>query len=57
LLRQEKDLKLVGDAATSKEAMNQVRELSPDVVLIDIALPEWDAPEVLEWVKKTISPG
>ena len=53
LLRQEKDLKLVGEVATGKEAMHQVRELSPDAVLIDIALPEGDAPEVLEWIKKT----
>jgi DNA-binding NarL/FixJ family response regulator len=34
------DLCLVGEAATGREAVAQVRELRPDVVLMDIRMPE-----------------
>ena len=52
LLEQEDKLELVGEDANGKEALDQVRKLSPDVVLLDIALPGGDAPEVMEWIKK-----
>jgi DNA-binding NarL/FixJ family response regulator len=36
----EKDLEVVGFAANGKEAVEKVQELQPDVVLIDIEMPE-----------------
>lgn len=53
LLKEEKDLKLVGEATTGEEARERVGESLPDLVLIDIALMEGDTPEVLEWLKRT----
>jgi DNA-binding NarL/FixJ family response regulator len=44
------DLCLVGEAATGREAVAQVRELRPDVVLMDIRMPDLngiDATEVI----------
>lgn len=52
LLEQERDLKLVGEAATGKEAQQKVAESLPDVVIIDVALAEGDSPQVMEWIKK-----
>jgi len=37
----EPDLAVVGQAASGEEALNLARELLPDVVLLDIAMPGW----------------
>ena len=39
------ELELVGDAATGREAVARSRELHPDVVLMDIRMPEMDGIE------------
>jgi DNA-binding NarL/FixJ family response regulator len=36
------DMEVVGEAATGSDAIRQVRELEPDVVLMDIRMPELD---------------
>jgi DNA-binding NarL/FixJ family response regulator len=40
LLDSEPDIKFLGDAADGREAVKSVAELKPDVVVIDIAMPE-----------------
>lgn len=45
ILQSEDDLELVGEGATGREAIEQVRKLSPDVVLMDIRMPELDGVE------------
>lgn len=40
-----KDLAVIGEAATGQEVLDQVKKLNPDVVLMDIEMPEktgWD---------------
>ncbi len=39
LLESQPDMKVVGEAADGQEAMLRVQELSPDVVVMDIAMP------------------
>ena len=39
LLSQETDIEVVGEAATAAEAVGQVSNLAPDVVLLDVRLP------------------
>ena len=39
LLEQMQDFVVVGEAASGEEAVNQARELVPDVILIDIKMP------------------
>lgn len=39
------DIEIVGEAANGNEAMEKVRELAPDVVIMDIAMPEMDGLE------------
>ena len=38
----EPDLEVVGEARTGAEALSLARELTPDVVLMDIQMPEMD---------------
>jgi DNA-binding NarL/FixJ family response regulator len=40
LLEEQGDIKVIGDAANGREAVHQVKQLRPDVVVMDIAMPE-----------------
>lgn len=40
ILEQESDLQVAGEAADGREAVRLARELSPDVVVMDIAMPQ-----------------
>ena len=39
LFDEERDMKVVGEAGDGEEAISRVRELSPDVVVMDISMP------------------
>jgi len=45
ILRAEPDIAVVGEAADGREAVEQARELAPDVVLMDIRMPDLDGIE------------
>lgn len=45
LLSREEDIEVVGDAADGLQAVDLARELSPDIVLMDISMPELDGIE------------
>lgn len=51
------DLEVVGEAATGKEAISLAREERPDVVVLDLAMPEMDGlqalPEILRVAPKS----
>jgi DNA-binding NarL/FixJ family response regulator len=42
MLEAEEDMHVVGEAATGREALEQARQLMPDVILMDIKMPELD---------------
>ena len=42
LLEQQADLQIVGEAGNGREALANARELTPDVVIMDIAMPDFD---------------
>ena len=44
-LRTEEDIEVVGEAADGREAVEQARRLQPDVILMDIRMPELDGVE------------
>jgi two-component system response regulator NreC len=54
LLETQPDLEVVGEAATGNEALAQARALAPDVVLMDIGMPELDGLEATARIKREI---
>lgn len=52
LLQNFKEIEVVAEAANGREAYNKVRELHPDIVLLDIAMSELNGLEVAERVSK-----
>lgn len=51
VLAEAQDLRVVGEAASGPEAIQQVRAAPPDVVLLDIAMPQRDGLDVLKALK------
>ncbi|MGB9723173.1 MAG: response regulator [Chloroflexia bacterium] len=51
-LEQERDLRVVGEAADGQQAIQMAEELCPDVVLIDISLPGLNGLEVARVIKR-----
>jgi DNA-binding NarL/FixJ family response regulator len=45
MLESEEDMAVVGEAATGREALQQARQLLPDVILMDIKMPDMDGIE------------
>ena len=45
ILEAEEDIDVVGEAADGREAVEQGRQLKPDVVLMDVRMPEMDGIE------------
>jgi DNA-binding NarL/FixJ family response regulator len=45
LLEAQPDIKVIGDAANGREAVRRVTQLCPDVVVMDIAMPEMNGIE------------
>ncbi|MFI6643554.1 response regulator [Streptomyces sp. NPDC050504] len=54
ILDAEPDLHVVGEAATGAEAVSVVRELRPDVVLMDVRMPEIDGIRATEQILATL---
>ncbi|MBR3473996.1 MAG: sporulation transcription factor Spo0A [Oscillospiraceae bacterium] len=51
--RAERDMELIGTAADGPEALTRLRELRPDVLLLDLVLPRLDGLEVLRRLPET----
>ncbi|MGP4109957.1 response regulator [Streptomyces sp. 4N509B] len=56
ILATEPDMEVVGEAATGAEAVSVVRELAPDVVLMDVRMPEVDGIRATELLLGTMDP-
>jgi DNA-binding NarL/FixJ family response regulator len=51
ILRWEKDMHIVGEAADGQSALRLILEVRPDVVLLDLRLPELSGVEVMQRTK------
>ncbi len=52
VIEEERDLLLVGEAATGQEALERFRKFRPDVTLMDIQLPDMNGVDVIEAIRK-----
>ncbi|MGH8738135.1 MAG: response regulator [Burkholderiales bacterium] len=48
LLQAQQDIEVVGDAANGREALRRTKQLQPDVVVMDIAMPELNGIEATQ---------
>lgn len=51
LLEVEDDFSIIGEAGTGRETLEKCRELSPDVLLLDIDMPEMDGIDVTKRIQ------
>jgi DNA-binding NarL/FixJ family response regulator len=56
LLNQSPDIKVVGEAGDGVEAIQQVNALRPDVLVLDMEMPEMDGVEVTRYLQAEHSP-
>jgi DNA-binding NarL/FixJ family response regulator len=54
LLTAEPELEVVGEAASGREAMLKAAELRPNVVVLDVSLPDMDGLEVARQIGKIV---
>lgn len=52
LLSPRNGMEVIGEAATGREAVNLARQLNPDVILMDMSMPEMDGPEAIKLIKQ-----
>ena len=52
LLEAQDDIEVIGDAANGREAVQQVEQLHPDVVVMDIAMPELNGIEATQQIRE-----
>ncbi|MEY2195872.1 response regulator [Neobacillus sp. BF23-41] len=51
-LRTQKDLEIIGEAANGKEAVEQAKLLKPDIILMDLVMPEMDGIQATKIIKQ-----
>lgn len=51
LIEKQSGMKVVGDADNGRTAVKMVRELSPDIVIMDIAMPDLNGIEATHQIK------
>lgn len=55
LINSQSDMEVVGEASDGKSAVNLVLELRPDVVVMDVSMPNLNGQHATQQLKKTLS--
>src|SRR5688572_22364222 len=54
ILESEPDMTVIGEASTGIDTVKRVRQLKPDVIIMDISMPDQDGIESMRQIVKTI---
>ena len=54
LLEAESDMEVVGEAGTAEEGLQLIRELEPDVAILDVRLPDGNGIEVCREIQSVL---
>ena len=54
LLKKESDIEVIGKAIDGKQALDKAKDLNPDVVLLDIAMPNLNGLEVIDLLREAV---
>jgi two-component system LytT family response regulator len=57
LLRRDPDVDLVGECSSGIEALAQIRRMQPDLLFLDVQMPECDGFDVLELLGSAVPPA
>jgi two-component system, LytTR family, response regulator len=57
LLKRDAEIALVGECGSGMEALERIRELDPDLVFLDVQMPECDGFDVLELLGGDVPPA
>ncbi len=50
IIETEKDIRVIGEAADGRQAVRLIQQLAPDVVIMDIAMPQLNGIEATEQI-------
>jgi CheY-like chemotaxis protein len=51
ILETQDDFQLVGEAANGREALSKINEIQPDLIMLDLEMPELDGVEVIQQLR------
>lgn len=57
LLRLDPEIEIVGECGSGAEAVAKIRELTPDLLFLDVQMPECDGFDVLELLGRSVPPA
>jgi PAS domain S-box-containing protein len=55
ILNEKEDFEIVGEAVNGREAVRLAKELNPDIILMDVSMPEMDGIEATMHISKVLS--